>query len=375
MRSISNAPLVQEAARKALSAKELEKTLERFRELCLMPGEDIQILEQTAEVLRQAGYRQELMNLLRQALVMPNANPHVGALWMRRVVVSKTWDHRYPPELDSLCKNGQVGYRALLEFLELVGLKRRSRLLKEAIRHHAKWLGNDSRGWAVTGRALVMCRCYGQAVRWMAAWRKQPELDLPTLRCLAHALRAKGKIKEAREIVTLALSKPGAAQQFPIFKLWLAQDEVFGGDVSAALASFNQVNTTGWEDDDLALYYLVRGVIRVRKAERADRKEAFAAARDRIGRLFRKVAIYKRDVFLRREYRRCLVRMSKDSGNWPQAVRATWRSAQTWWLLLPLLVIPVFQLFVPCYLYRLCIRRKGVQKHAGYGAVGFSSKW
>jgi hypothetical protein len=375
MRSLSNAALVREAARKALSAKELERTLEQFRELCATPGTDPRVLEETAEILREAGFKQELMNLLREALTLPGANPHVGALWMHRVVASKTWDHRYPRDLDSLCKRGEVGHRALLEFLELVGLKRRAQLVHEAIARHAKWLRKDPRGWAATGRALVHSRCYRQAARWMSGWRKQPELDLLTLRCLALALRAKGRIGEAQKIGSLALARPGTAERFPIFTLWSAEDEIFRGDDQAASASFKQVDTTGWEDDDLALYYLVRSVIRVKKAESANRKEAFAAARDRISGLFRKVPIYKRDVFLRGEYRRCLVRMAKDSGKWEQAVVATWRSADSWLFLFPLLVVPGLQFLVPCYLYRLCARRKGVNKRGIYGPAGFSSKW
>ena len=65
---------------------------------------------------------------------------------------------------------------------------------------------------------------------------------------------------------------------------------------------------------------------------------------------------------LRREYRRCLVRMGKDSGDWSQAVLAVWRSAESWWFVLPLLIIPGLQFFLPCYLYRLCSRRRGINK-------------
>jgi hypothetical protein len=103
-------------------------------------------------------------------------------------------------------------------------------------------------------------------------------------------------------------------------------------------------------------------VLRVQKAEKPKRKEAFAVARERIGELFRRVPIYKRDVYLRREYRRCLSRMAVDSGNWTRAIAATWRSAQSPFFLLALIVIPGLQVFVPCYLYRLCSRRKGVSK-------------
>jgi hypothetical protein len=362
MRSLSNTALVEEAARKALSAQELERTLDLFRRLCATPGEDVSLLEQTADTLRNAGFKQELMQMLRDALTLPEANPHVGALWVRRIVTSKIWNHRYLQDIDALCKHGEVGRRAVIEFLELVGPKRRAHLVQQAVARHAKWLRADPRGWAATGRALARSRCYGQAAKWMSNWRKQPDLDLPTLHCLALAMRASGRAKEAEEVIRLALSKPGAPEQFPVLQIWIAQDKAFAGETQDAAVTFKQINNVGLDDDSLALYYLVRGVIRVQKADKPTRKEAFISASQRIADLFRKIPIYKRDVFLRREYRRCFARMAKDSGAWSQAIPAVWRSAENFSFLFPLLVIPGLQLLLPCYLYRFCARRRGVSK-------------
>jgi len=338
MRGLSNRSLVEQAARKALSAQQLEKTLDRVRQLCVTPGENAAELEEASEILRNAGFRQELMRLLTEALSLPEANPHVGALWMRRVVTSKVWDHRYPTNLDSLCEQGEIGHRAVIEFLEVVGGKRRHRLVRQAVARHAKWLRTHPSGWAAAGRALAQARCYRQAARWMADWRSKPELDLPTLHNLALALRASGRAREAQEVIGLALAKPCGGEQFPILKLWQAEDEAFAGNTQKASALFKQVNAVAWDDDSLAVFYLVRGVIRVQKAQEANRTEAFSAARDRLGDIFRRVPIYKRDVFLRREYRRCLTRMARDAGNWPERVRAVWRSAESRTFVLPLLL-------------------------------------
>jgi len=176
------------------------------------------------------------------------------------------------------------------------------------------------------------------------------------------SLRATWRSKSSDEVVQLALGRPGAAEEFPILKLWVAQDLAFAGNTQAASATFKQIDTTGWDDDSLALYYLVRGVIRVQKAEKANRKETFDLAQERVAELFRRFPIYKRDVFLRREYRRCLARMAKDSDSWFQGIRAAWRSAESKPFAVFLLVIPPLQLLAPCYLYRLCLRRRGVSK-------------
>jgi len=362
MRSLSNTALVQEAAKKALSAQELEKTIERFRKFCVTSGDEVGPLEETAELLRNAGFKNELMHLLREALPLPQANAHVGALWVRRTVTSKIWDHRYPRDLDGLCQYGEVGHRAVIEFLDLVGPKHRSELVRQAVARHAKWLRTHPRGWGAAGRALVQARCYREAASWMSNWRDQSELDLPSLNCLAHALRACGRAKQADEVVRLALARPGASEQCPMLKLWAAQDQAFAGNTQEASLTLKQIDTAGWDDDSLALYYLVRGVIRVQKAEPANRKDACEVARERVGELFRRSPIYKRDAFLRRQYRRCFMRMAKDSRSWGQGIRAVWRSAESWTFVLPLLVIPGLQLFLPCYVYRLCSRRRGMNK-------------
>jgi hypothetical protein len=362
MRAISNNALVEEAARKALSQQELEKTITRFRELCSRPGQGVQELDEVGEILRNAGFKNELMNVLREALRHPGTNPHVGALWVRRLVLSKIWDHGYPDGLDALCKQGEIGHCAVIEFIKLAGTKRRAELVRLAVSRHRGWLRKDVLGWHVAGRALVEARCYRQAVGWMSAWRDKSNLELPTLHCLALALRATGRRKASNEVVQQALSRPDGATAYPIFKLWAAQDEALRGETQSASTHLKQVDTSGWDDDSLALFYLVRGVVRVQRADAEDREETFGTARDRIHDVFRKVPIYKRDVYLRREYRRCLTRMAKDSGAWSQLIPPLWKSAESKWFLVPLLAVPGLQLFLPCYVYRLCSRRRGVVK-------------
>jgi len=362
LRGLSNSTLVEEAARKALSASEVEKTVERFRSLCRDRSASGQDLEATAELLRNAGYKQELMHLVREALKAPNGNAYVGALWIRRLVGSKLWDHHYPEGLDALCQAGDAGQEAVIEFLRMAGARRRSSLVSRAVGTHNSWLRKHAQGWAVAGQALVQCRCYGKAVRWMSGWREHQNLDSATLHCLALALRATGKARKSDEVVRLALETPGTAEAFPIFKLWAEQDQAFAGETQTASTTFKAIDPTGWEDDSLALYYLVRGVIRVQKSSSDSRRETFLSARARVDELFRRPRLHKRDVFLRREYRRCIFRMARDAGAWSATIPAAWRSAETPWLLLPLLAVPGLQLLLPCYLYRLCTHRRGALK-------------
>lgn len=347
------------AARNALSPQEAAKMVERLRGLCVAKNQDATELEEATRVLRQSGYKQELSLLFRDAIWWPDAHPHVGALWMRRLLSSNNWDRRYPKTMDELCRRGEIGRRAVIEFLETVPVKNRAALVRRAVRKHGRWLRKDPAGWGVTARALVGVRLYARAAKWMAGWRSRPALELPLCQCLAVALRGAGRERKAAEVVQLALGKPGVDEQFSIFHLWHAQENALRGDGSTAAAHFKRVHPEGWDDDSLVLYYLVRGVIRVQRAEKESRVDAFWAGYNRVGDQLGRRRIYKCDRMLRRQYRRCLWRMARDSGKWGGGLLACWRSAESWGMLIPLLVLPGFQLFLPLYLLRLCTHRRG----------------
>src|SRR5262249_42792767 len=150
-----------------------------------------------------------------------------------------------------------------------------------------------------------------------------------------------------------------AGEQFPGLGVWYAMEEALAGNTEAAAAHFKQLKPLAWDDDLLCRYYLTRGVIRVQQAEPNGRKEAFDLACERIKDRFRRGRVYQKDILLRREYRRCLSRMGRDSGRLSTGVRAAWRSADSSAFVAPLLLVPGLQLFLPVYLYRLCRRRKG----------------
>jgi len=337
--------------------------VERLRSLCLTKGDEVTGLEAAAQALRQSGYKQELSQVLREAIWWPESHPHVGALWMRRLLSSNNWDRRYPKTMDQLCRqHGEIGHRAVIEFLGTVAAKHRVPLVREAVRKHGRWLRNDPQGWGTTARALVAVRLYHWAAKWMSDWRQRGPLDLPMLHCLALALRGAGREQQAQEIVDLALTKPDVNQQFSIFHLWQAQEQALAGNTSTAVAHFKEVHPEGWEDDPLVLYYLVRGVIRVQRGEGKVRTASFWAAYDRVGDQLGRRRIHKSDMMLRRQYRRCMQRMAQDSGQTWRRLLIPWRSADSWSLTAPLLLIPGMQLLLPLYLLRLCTNRRGQMK-------------
>lgn len=351
--------LVSEAAKRALTREQAAEVITKLRALCASSEADAGTLEQTADLLRNAGYKQELAEVLRESLALPNAHPQVGALWMRRLVASNSWDRRYPTGMDELCRRGEIGHLAVIEFLEVAAAKHKAGLVRGAVRKHGRWLRKHARGWGVAARALVNVRCYKAAAGWMSDWRSRPELDGALSQCLAFALRGAGRFQEAHQVIKAALEKPNAGAQFPGLEVWYAMEEALAGNTQTAEAYFRQLKPVAWDDDLLCRYYLTRGVIRVQQAEPSARKEAFDLACERIKDRFKRIRIYRKDILLRHEYRRCLWRMARDSGHFLPGFRAAWRSADSAAFVAPLLIIPGLQLFLPLYLYRLCRRRQG----------------
>jgi hypothetical protein len=355
-------PSLDPAARTGLNPQEAAKMIERLRNLCLAKTSEVTELEDVTRQLRKSGYKQELSQVFREAIWWPEVHPHVGALWMRRLLSSNNWDRRYPKTMDQLCRRGQIGRCAVLEFLETVPAKNRAALVRQAVRNHRRWLRKELKDWGIAARALVSVRLYRQAANWMADWRKRPALDLPLLQTLALALRGAGKEQQAQEVIQLALAKQGADQQSFLFHLWQAQEAALQGDTASAAAHFKEVKPEGWEDDSLVQYYLVRGVIRVQRADRESRADAFRSAYHRVLDQLGRRRIHKCDRMLRRQYRRCMWRMGRDGGSTGGAVLACWQSADSWAVIIPLLLVPGLQLFLPLYLLRLCTNRRGKSK-------------
>jgi hypothetical protein len=334
--------------------------LEQLEKWCFDKAASTEQMDAAAKALREAGYKLELSRIVHHALADSQAHPHVGALWMRRVVSRRRWNGKYPDHLNALCRQGEAGRRAVIEFLETVSARRKHRLIRRVLRKHGRWLRQHPLGWPATARALFRVGYYRKLCHWVSDWRERPDLDLELKYGLALALRTIGREKAAHELVCHALTQPGAAQNYPVLRLWFALEEALAGRGESASDHFNQLDPKGWGQYATGLYCLTRGVIHVQQAEPEGRSEAFKRDYRRIRDRFRVTRIHQCGLLVRREYRRCLWRMARDSGKLGQGFLATWRSADTWWFLLPLVAIPGLQLLLPVYMVRLFTRPRRV---------------
>ncbi len=342
-----------------LKPQEAQLLLEQLRESCVAGGDLARPLEAMIEDLNRSGYKQDSASILRRALESPTVRPEVGALWMRRVLNRRSWDRHYPEEMDELCRRGEVGRRAVIEFLETASTVRKPELVRRALRKHGNWLREHPIGWGAVVRALATVHCYRALSRWMSDWRERPELDLSLVHCLVAGLRGSGRVAESKEVIRVALAKHATDPRLQPLKLWHAMDEALAGNTDSAASLFKEFVSPEWDKDSFNRYYLVRGMIRVQKANKESRAEASGSAWTRIEDHFRRPPIYQRDLLVRREYRQCMCRIARDAGYWPGRIRATWRSADSWPFLIPLLLVPGLQLLLPLYLFRLCTHRQG----------------
>jgi hypothetical protein len=339
--------------RSFLSPQQAQLALDQLEEWCLDRTSSAEQLDAAAKALRDAGYKVELSQIVHHALADPEANPHVGALWIRRVVSRRRWNGRYPDHMDSLCRQGEIGRRAVIEFLETMSARRKDHLVHRVLRKHRRWLHGHPTGWPATARALMRLNSHGALCRWMSDWDKRSNVEADLMYGLALALRSTGQEPKAHEVVNRALARSGAAEKYPTLELWYALEEALAGRTQSAVEHFERLEPAGWNQYNLCLYCLTRGVIRVQQAQPEERRAAFHHGYERIQERFRVTRVHRCGTLVRREYRRCLWRMSRDAGRLGPGLLATWRSAEAGWFVLPLLVIPGLQLLLPVYLLRL----------------------
>lgn len=343
------------AATQGLSIQEARKTLDQFKVACRNPSERAARLDELSQILQDAGFRHEMSDILTDALRLDEVNPQAGALWVRRVVSSKVWDRKYPKYLDDLVVRGEIGRRALTELLKYLNNKGKAAVARPLFRKHSRILRQMPEVRALAVGALASSGLYKPVVQWTRDWQ-DPNTPLSLLYARAMALRGLGRENKAAKVVDAALARDGLAE-YPLLGLWKANHEALRKRTETAAKYYAALKPAGWDDNTFCLYYLTRGVIRVQEASRGNRSDAFRSSYARIRDRFGKHRVFRRNWLMRRAYRQCLWRMAVDAGVWWRGLIVPWTSADTWTMILPLLLIPPFQLFLPTYLWRLLRRR------------------
>lgn len=342
----------------ALSMQKMRQMLEEFSALAANPQARDEEVDSIAQTLLKAGYKHELAEVMNGALSRDNAHPHLGALWIQKLVTSHSWDREYPAYLGELCSRGEIGTRALKELLEYLNEKGKPSLIRKVVSRHGALLREDAGLRSLVAGALCKAKLYSHVPRWSQGPAEQ--LDDRALFCRAMALRQLGKERAAQSDIAQAVNRSSTLAKHPVLGVWHAMEQALRGENDQASAVLDSVRASGWDEDEQTLYYLARGVVRVQKAAKEERRKAFYAAFDRVhDKLRHRRKIHVRPWPMRRAYRRCMGRMAMAAGLKGRALQAVWESADSPFVLAAMLVIPPLQLLSPVYAWRLASNRGG----------------
>jgi cellulose synthase operon protein C len=202
-----------------------------LRELCAAPAHETDALTGAADYFVAAGWTQALATTLAAALRSSEANPEVGALWMRAVLQTSEW----PPlrRLGHANVRDEIRRRAFVVYVEWLGEKSwRLRLLWQLVRRRA-WLRAEDSTWGSVGYALVRLRLSRWHTRWMADWPQRKNLHPWMLFNLSLCLYNTGREGAAAQVVDAALRLP-ADHTRSAFVAWAAWRHARQGDIVEA---------------------------------------------------------------------------------------------------------------------------------------------
>ncbi|MBI5380407.1 MAG: tetratricopeptide repeat protein [Opitutae bacterium] len=205
--------------------------LQALAGLCRAPTQETEALTGAAGYFFDAYWTQPLAKTLASALALPDANPEVGALWMRACLAYTEWPRLR--RLKSPAIRDEVRRAAYVTYLEWLGnTQRRLRLLWQVFRHRT-WLRKDNATWGIVGYALSRAGFSRWLIRWMADWREHREASPWMLFNLSLCLYNAGRDAEAHQVVDAALQLP-ADHTRTAFVAWTAWRQARLGEIAEA---------------------------------------------------------------------------------------------------------------------------------------------
>ena len=272
----------------ATKRKDQARALRALEELVSVPpasGSGDGGLQEVAEAMSEAGWRDATDNVLRDAMQLPDGDghPEAGSLWVRSRASKSAW-LGLATEMDRLNFDEEKPRRALTAYIEMLGTHKQGRALRKAVRRWGPVLRLTTEGWGQTGYALVTCGSYKHAVAWLDEWRTRPDAQGWMLFNLAAALRARAEFDEAvavnRHALTLAPDHTRARQA-----VWVALADAISNDpatLERAKSLYAEIAGRSEADGQPFVYLrgLTRQVLALRgQPELLQRKLAWKTAR------------------------------------------------------------------------------------------------
>jgi cellulose synthase operon protein C len=316
---------IEHLRRTSRGGEDFEQAVRRLRELCFSVDADPATLDVVFWKLENTGNHQECKRIVNEALESPQANPEIGALWVRAKISKGQWG--LSTRLDELMKsNVAAGQRAVMAYARALGANNRGKGLRLLLKDHGHWLKKDARGWASIGIALSEAGEIRRSLQWMSDWRDHSDVGQDVFAALVAALRAKGRDREADEAATVGLAQARQSDEaFYELTLWRAAADALLGKTRDAREALRDVVSEAMRTPFRRIYRLVRGLVEVQCAPCGELAQARKSALRRIRHAFADVRLFRAGRSTRRIFRRVLRRMAIDSRSPRPILWAFWR--------------------------------------------------
>lgn len=296
------------ALRLAAARKDEGALRDFFRRLCLTPDASSEALSGSARRLTEGGWTRMLDQVYNEVLFLPEVNPVVGSLWIKRCTDRGEWS--CARKLDALLEKGEIGVAAVSTYLMVAGEKGRAREVHRLVNRHREALREATWPWGAAGAALFEIRGYRACAEWMADWRERSDAEGWALLNLALALRHLRREPEAREVSRAALELPPDSSTVA-HRTWLAFDTLLAG--AATGAELRELRS-----EEAGSYYRFLQALALALALRAEKPGDFSAMRRQVGAARAAQPNWWRDVLLRRAMDATVVEIAR-SVNTPAA--------------------------------------------------------
>lgn len=230
----------------AAATGDYPRALRVLKDLCLTPTQSPWCIQTVADALTVQSQGRAADRVLQDALEQPEANPHLGDVWVRRRVAKGQWG--FQRVLSRLRGRGEIGRLAFIAYVELLGdryteLKAKRDVFgpwvcrfhfKRLLHRHRAWMSQDDLIWGKVGYTLT---CLGKptpVVRWLSDWRRRSHVETWMLYNLTLCLLKTKRHDEAHQVIRHALGLQATDETYPRLKAWAAFEEAVQGNVEAA---------------------------------------------------------------------------------------------------------------------------------------------
>ena len=307
-----------------LTGEALKSALELFRALATSTDPNGGPLEQSYATLIGAGVTGEVDAVLAEMIEHPDANPQIGALWVRRQALKKKFGLR--ETLIKLRERGEIGRRALITYVTSLGSAGESKTLFSLLDEHSAWLRKDDWGWDATVIALGSVKHWRRLEDWSQNWREHPTADPMALHHVLIALHRRRRFTEAFELTRAASGRAGPGRGFEPLLAWAALEFAIRGDTSGAQNALAKMDRESLDDYTHRIQRLARAVVTIATSEPQQRPDAWKAADALVHRATQGINVFKSDGAFKRAYFKASTRMAKTGLKPWRILTATWRT-------------------------------------------------